>query len=116
MVIGPDDPLADGIVDAFDSTGIPVFGPRRNAAEIEGSKTFMKDLLHKYNIQPQPMRNSTITSKLRLILNAQAIPVVIKADGLAAGKGVTVAYSVRKRIRRYAVLWWRRSSGKQEPK
>ncbi|WP_338590818.1 phosphoribosylamine--glycine ligase [Paenibacillus sp. Y5S-9] len=93
VVIGPDDPLADGIVDAFDSTGIPVFGPRRNAAEIEGSKTFMKDLLHKYNIPTAAYEKFDNYEQAQAYLNEQAIPVVIKADGLAAGKGVTVAYS-----------------------
>ncbi|MGG4129804.1 phosphoribosylamine--glycine ligase [Paenibacillus illinoisensis] len=93
VVIGPDDPLADGIVDAFDSTGIPVFGPRRNAAEIEGSKTFMKDLLHKYNIPTAAYEKFDNYERAQAYLDAQAIPVVIKADGLAAGKGVTVAYS-----------------------
>lgn len=93
VVIGPDDPLADGIVNAFDSTGIPVFGPRRNAAEIEGSKTFMKDLLHKYNIPTAAYEKFDNYEQAQAYLNEQAIPVVIKADGLAAGKGVTVAYS-----------------------
>lgn len=93
VVIGPDDPLADGIVDAFDYTGIPVFGPRRNAAEIEGSKTFMKDLLHKYNIPTAAYEKFDNYEQAQTYLNAQSIPVVIKADGLAAGKGVTVAYS-----------------------
>ncbi|MEY8743694.1 phosphoribosylamine--glycine ligase [Bacillales bacterium AN1005] len=93
VVIGPDDPLADGIVDAFDDTRIPVFGRRRNAAEIEGSKTFMKDLLHKYNIPTAAYEKFDNYEQAQTYLNAQSIPVVIKADGLAAGKGVTVAYS-----------------------
>ncbi|MFB5762906.1 phosphoribosylamine--glycine ligase [Paenibacillus medicaginis] len=94
VVVGPDDPLAVGIVDAFEAKGIPVFGPRKNAAEIEGSKTFMKDLLHKYNIPTAAYRKFDSYDEARAYLLEQKIPMVIKADGLAAGKGVTVAYSM----------------------
>lgn len=93
VVIGPDDPLAGGIVDAFEAAGIPVFGPRRNAAEIEGSKTFMKDLLHKYNIPTAAYRKFDNYEAAAAYLQEQPLPIVIKADGLAAGKGVTVAYT-----------------------
>ncbi|KGE19429.1 phosphoribosylamine--glycine ligase [Paenibacillus wynnii] len=93
VVIGPDDPLAAGIVDAFEAKGIPVFGPRRNAAEIEGSKTFMKDLLHKYNIPTAAYQKFSDYESALSYLREQELPIVIKADGLAAGKGVTVAYS-----------------------
>lgn len=91
VVVGPDDPLADGIVDAFDATGIPVFGPRKNAAEIEGSKTFMKDLLHKYSIPTAAYQKFDNYDDALAYLRQQKAPIVIKADGLAAGKGVTVA-------------------------
>ncbi|MCM3497399.1 phosphoribosylamine--glycine ligase [Paenibacillus lactis] len=91
VVVGPDDPLADGIVDAFDSTGIPVFGPRKNAAEIEGSKTFMKDLLHKYGIPTAAYAKFDNYEEALVYLRRQGAPIVVKADGLAAGKGVTVA-------------------------
>ncbi|EHB50176.1 phosphoribosylamine--glycine ligase [Paenibacillus lactis] len=91
VVVGPDDPLADGIVDAFDSTGIPVFGPRKNAAEIEGSKTFMKDLLHKYGIPTAAYAKFDDYEEALVYLRRQGAPIVVKADGLAAGKGVTVA-------------------------
>ncbi|MDY8094954.1 phosphoribosylamine--glycine ligase [Paenibacillus polymyxa] len=94
VVVGPDDPLADGIVDAFEAKGIPVFGPRKNAAEIEGSKIFMKDLLHKYHIPTATYRKFYTYEEAHAYLKEQPIPVVIKADGLAAGKGVTVAYSM----------------------
>jgi len=94
VVVGPDDPLADGIVDAFDSTGIPVFGPRKNAAEIEGSKTFMKDLLHKYNIPTAAYAKFDNYEEALAYLRRQGAPIVVKADGLAAGKGVTVARSL----------------------
>ncbi|GAA0843823.1 phosphoribosylamine--glycine ligase [Bifidobacterium pullorum subsp. gallinarum] len=91
IVVGPDDPLADGIVDAFDETGIPVFGPRKNAAEIEGSKTFMKDLLHKYSIPTAAYAKFNDYEAALAYLRQQGAPIVVKADGLAAGKGVTVA-------------------------
>ncbi|KZS47004.1 phosphoribosylamine--glycine ligase [Paenibacillus glucanolyticus] len=91
IVVGPDDPLADGIVDAFDETGIPVFGPRKNAAEIEGSKTFMKDLLHKYSIPTAAYAKFDDYESALAYLRQQGAPIVVKADGLAAGKGVTVA-------------------------
>ncbi|UNK19314.1 phosphoribosylamine--glycine ligase [Paenibacillus sp. N3/727] len=91
VVVGPDDPLADGIVDVFEEAGIPVFGPRKNAAEIEGSKTFMKDLLHKYNIPTADYAKFDDFEKALRYLRSKQAPIVIKADGLAAGKGVTVA-------------------------
>ncbi|GIO33636.1 MULTISPECIES: phosphoribosylamine--glycine ligase [Paenibacillus] len=91
VVVGPDDPLADGIVDAFEAKNIPVFGPRKNAAEIEGSKTFMKDLLHKYGIPTAAYEKFDNHEAALAYLNTQQAPIVIKADGLAAGKGVTVA-------------------------
>ncbi|WP_379136633.1 phosphoribosylamine--glycine ligase [Paenibacillus sp. sgz500958] len=94
VVIGPDDPLAAGIVDAFEAKGIPVFGPRKNAAEIEGSKTFMKDLLHKYGIPTAAYEKFGEYQEALSYLRKQPLPIVIKADGLAAGKGVTVAYTL----------------------
>lgn len=93
VVVGPDDPLADGIVDAFEAKSIPVFGPRKNAAHIEGSKTFMKDLLKKYNIPTAAYEKFNDYEEAKAYLDQQKLPIVIKADGLAAGKGVTVAFT-----------------------
>ncbi|MNK45195.1 Phosphoribosylamine--glycine ligase [compost metagenome] len=93
VVVGPDDPLADGIVDAFEAKNIPVFGPRKNAAHIEGSKTFMKDLLRKYNIPTAAYEKFDNYEAALEYLRSQPVPIVIKADGLAAGKGVTVAFT-----------------------
>lgn len=93
VVVGPDDPLVDGIVDAFEAKGIPVFGPRKNAALIEGSKTFMKDLLKKYQIPTAAYEKFDDYEAALSYLQAQPVPIVIKADGLAAGKGVTVAFT-----------------------
>ncbi|NMO97423.1 phosphoribosylamine--glycine ligase [Paenibacillus lemnae] len=91
VVVGPDDPLADGIVDVLEEAGLAVFGPRKNAAEIEGSKTFMKDLLHKYQIPTAAYEKFDNFEQALAYLQSQKAPIVIKADGLAAGKGVTVA-------------------------
>lgn len=93
VVVGPDDPLADGIVDVFEAKNIPVFGPRKNAAHIEGSKTFMKDLLKKYNIPTAAYEKFNDYEQALAYLHSRPVPIVIKADGLAAGKGVTVAFT-----------------------
>ncbi|MCQ4086323.1 phosphoribosylamine--glycine ligase [Saccharibacillus sp. JS10] len=93
-VIGPDDPLAGGIVDAFEAKKIPVFGPRANAAEIEGSKAFMKDLLKKYEIPTAAYETFDDYEKALAYLRLQKAPIVVKTDGLAAGKGVTVAQTL----------------------
>ncbi|MUT65632.1 phosphoribosylamine--glycine ligase [Paenibacillus sp. NEAU-GSW1] len=94
VFIGPDDPLAEGIVDAFEAHNIPVYGPSKAAAEIEGSKIFMKNLLKKYNIPTAKYETFTDYESASAYLRQQEVPIVIKADGLAAGKGVTVAYSM----------------------
>lgn len=91
VFVGPDDPLADGIVDAFEAAGIQAYGPRKNAAEIEGSKIFMKNLLKKYDIPTAKYETFTDYEAASAYLREQSAPIVIKADGLAAGKGVTVA-------------------------
>lgn len=91
-VIGPDDPLVDGIVDAFEKEGLRVFGPRSNAAIIEGSKVFSKELMKKYNI-PTAAYEVFDDSKaaLQYIKEQNTYPAVIKAEGLALGKGVIIA-------------------------
>ncbi|XID90501.1 phosphoribosylamine--glycine ligase [Paenibacillaceae bacterium WGS1546] len=93
VVVGPDDPLAAGIVDEFEAASIPVYGPRKNAAEIEGSKIFMKNLLRKYGIPTAKYETFTDYASARAYLAEQPVPIVIKADGLAAGKGVTVCFT-----------------------
>ena len=94
VVIGPDDPLAAGIVDYLEAEGLTVFGPRKNAAIIEGSKTFMKDLLRKYNIPSASYEAFDSYEEALTYLRLQKTPIVIKADGLAAGKGVIVAHTM----------------------
>ena len=91
VMVAPDDPLALGMVDALEDAGIRAFGPHKNAAIIEGSKSFAKDLMHKYNI---PTANYSVfedSAKAIEYIKEQGAPIVVKADGLALGKGVTVA-------------------------
>ena len=90
-VVAPDDPLALGCVDALEAVGIPCFGPRKNAAVIEGSKVFAKDLMKKYGIPTAEYRVFGNAEDALAYLETAPIPTVVKADGLALGKGVTVA-------------------------
>ena len=90
-VVAPDDPLVLGCVDALEEKGIPCFGPRANAAIIEGSKAFAKDLMKKYGIPTAAYEIFTDLDKALSYLETAPIPTVIKADGLALGKGVIIA-------------------------
>ncbi|MED4603692.1 phosphoribosylamine--glycine ligase [Paenibacillus validus] len=94
VVIGPDDPLAEGIVDHLEAKGLTVYGPRQNAAIIEGSKVFTKQLLKKYDIPTAAYESFDSYEPARAYLNQLRAPYVIKADGLAAGKGVIIAQSI----------------------
>lgn len=94
VVVGPEGPLVAGLVDALDDAGIPSFGPRANAAILEGSKGFTKDLCAKYNIPTAAYGRFTDAAEAKAFIAIQSIPVVIKADGLAAGKGVIIAESM----------------------
>lgn len=89
-IIGMDDPLVGGVVDAFETEGLRVFGPRENAAVIEGSKAFSKDLMKKYNIPTAAYENFTDPKKALAYLETVKMPIVLKADGLALGKGVLI--------------------------
>ena len=90
-VVGMDDPLVGGIVDAFEAEGLRVFGPRKNAAILEGSKAFSKDLMKKYNIPTATYENFTSPEEALSYLETKAtFPTVLKADGLALGKGVLI--------------------------
>lgn len=98
VMVAPDDPLALGMVDALEDAGIRAFGPHKNAAIIEGSKSFAKDLMQKYNI---PTANYAVfeeSSKAIEYIKEQGAPIVVKADGLALGKGVTVAMTEKDAI------------------
>lgn len=90
-VVAPDDPLVLGCVDALEAIGVPCFGPRKNAAIIEGSKVFSKDLMKKYGIPTAAYDVFTSPEEALRYLETAPIPTVVKADGLALGKGVTVA-------------------------
>ena len=90
-VVAPDDPLVLGCVDALEAAGVPCFGPRANAAIIEGSKAFSKDLMKKYGIPTAQYETFTDMEKALAYLESCKIPVVVKADGLALGKGVIIA-------------------------
>lgn len=92
-VVAPDDPLVLGAVDRLEEIGIPCFGPRANAAIIEGSKVFSKNLMKKYSIPTASYETFNDMEKAIAYLENAPIPTVIKADGLALGKGVTVAFT-----------------------
>ncbi len=94
VVVAPDDPLAAGMVDALEREGIRAFGPRKNAAIIEGSKAFAKDLMKKYNIPTAKYEVFEKSSDALEYIKNQKLPIVIKADGLALGKGVIIAQSL----------------------
>lgn len=89
-VIGMDDPLVGGIVDVFEERGLRVFGPRKNAAILEGSKAFSKDLMKKYQIPTAAYENFDDPRKALAYLETAKFPLVLKADGLALGKGVLI--------------------------
>jgi len=89
-VVAPDDPLAAGLVDEFEKAGIRAFGPRANAAIIEGSKAFSKDLMKKYNIPTAAYENFDDADAALEYLKTAKMPIVLKADGLALGKGVLI--------------------------
>lgn len=90
-IVGMDDPLVGGIVDVFEAQGLRVFGPRKNAAILEGSKAFSKDLMKKYNIPTATYENFDDPKKALEYLRTEAkFPIVLKADGLALGKGVLI--------------------------
>ena len=89
-IVGMDDPLVGGIVDAFEAEGLRVFGPRKNAAILEGSKAFSKDLMKKYNIPTAAYENFDSAEAALAYLETAKMPIVLKADGLALGKGVLI--------------------------
>ncbi len=94
VVVAPDDPLALGMVDALEAAGIRAFGPRKNAAVIEASKAFSKELMKKYGIPTAKYATFTDEAAALAYIEEQGAPIVVKADGLALGKGVTVAATV----------------------
>lgn len=94
VVVGPESPLVAGIADRLRADGLTVFGPSAAAAQLEGSKGFTKDLCAKYDIPTGAYQRFTDAANAKAYVNEQGAPIVIKADGLAAGKGVTVAMTL----------------------
>ena len=90
-IVGPEAPLVDGVVDYFNEQGLGIFGPNKNAAQLEGSKAFTKDFLARHNIPTADYANFTEVEPALAYLREKGAPIVVKADGLAAGKGVIVA-------------------------
>ncbi len=97
-VVGPEVPLTLGIVDLFEASGLAIFGPSRAAAQIEGSKSFSKDLMAKYGIPTAAYRTFTDRDEAAAYIREQGAPIVVKANGLAAGKGVIVALTVEQAL------------------
>ena len=93
-IVGMDDPLVGGLVDALEAEGLRAFGPRKNAAILEGSKAFSKDLMKKYGIPTAKYELFTEAEAACAYIETQGAPIVVKADGLALGKGVVVAQTV----------------------
>jgi phosphoribosylamine--glycine ligase len=94
-IVGPEQPLVDGIVDAFQLEGLMIFGPSAKAAQLEGSKSFTKDFLARNNIPTGSYQTFTEIEPALAYVRAQGAPIVVKADGLAAGKGVIVAMTLK---------------------
>lgn len=97
-IIGMDDPLVGGVVDVFEAEGLTVFGPRKNAAILEGSKAFSKDLMKKYNIPTAAYETFDDPKKAMEYLKTAKMPIVLKADGLALGKGVLICNTLEEAL------------------
>ena len=97
-IVGPEMPLVEGIVDIFSSAGLRCFGPSKNAAQLEGSKAFTKDFLQRHNIPTASYGNFTDVDQAIAYIKEQGAPIVVKADGLAAGKGVILAQTEQEAI------------------
>lgn len=96
--VGPEQPLAEGIVDYFQTRNLRIFGPTQAAAQIEGSKSFAKELMKKYNIPTAAYGTFTDVDEAKAFIRQQGAPIVVKADGLAAGKGVVVAMTMEEAV------------------
>lgn len=94
-IVGPEAPLVVGVVDAFEAAGLTIFGPRQSAAQLEGSKAFTKDFLARHHIPTAEYQNFTDVDQALAYVREKGAPIVVKADGLAAGKGVIVAMTLQ---------------------
>ncbi len=97
-IVGPEEPLSKGIVDEFEKNGLLIFGPSKMAANIEASKSFAKNIMKSANIPTADYEEFTDFESAKNYINKKSVPIVIKADGLAAGKGVTVANTIDEAI------------------
>ena len=98
-VVGPEAPLAEGVVDAFRMAGLRIFGPTRAAAQLESSKDFAKAFMARHGIPTAEYRAFTDAAEAHAYVDERGAPIVVKADGLAAGKGVVVAHDRRRSAR-----------------
>jgi phosphoribosylamine--glycine ligase len=110
-VVGPEAPLASGIVDLFESEGLPIFGPTKEAAQIESSKVFTKQLMQEHGIPCAKSRSFSSFDDAKSYIGSQGAPIVIKADGLAAGKGAIVAQSIDEALEALSSIMHERSLG-----
>lgn len=115
-IIGPEVPLIEGLADRFQEAGLTVFGPNQKAAEIEGSKSFAKDLMKKYNIPTASYEVFTDYENAKECVLQQGAPIVLKADGLAAGKGVVVAMTVDEALEALEAYFINQKFGKASSK
>tara|TARA_A100001015_G_scaffold234508_1_gene266037 strand:- start:164 stop:1432 length:1269 start_codon:yes stop_codon:yes gene_type:complete len=99
LIVGPEVPLVNGIVDFFQKKNIKVFGPNRNASRLEGSKLFMKKICKDFNIPTAKYEEITSANQAKKIINNFKFPIVVKSDGLAAGKGVTICKNKKEAIK-----------------
>jgi phosphoribosylamine--glycine ligase len=110
-IVGPEGPLSMGIVDEFTRAGLRIFGPTRKAAEIEASKQFSKDLMKKYHIPTAEYGVFTDKAAAEAYVRGKGAPIVVKADGLAAGKGVVVAETVEEAIKALDLIMSKKAFG-----
>jgi phosphoribosylamine--glycine ligase len=110
-LVGPEGPLSLGIVDEFEKEGLRVFGPSRRAAEIEANKAFTKDLMRKYGIPTADYRTFTDRAQAEAYIRRQGAPIVVKAAGLAAGKGVVVAETVDEALNAVDLIMGKKAFG-----
>lgn len=127
-IVGPEAPLVIGVVDAFRAAGLAIFGPTQAAAQLEGSKAFTKDFLARHNIPSAEYQNFTDVEAALAYVRQKGAPIVIKADGLAAGKGVIVAMTQEEAetavndmlagnalVMQGTVSWWKSSLMAKKP-
>ena len=112
-IVGPEGPLSQGIVDEFMKAGLRIFGPSGKAAIIEGSKQFSKDLMKKYKIPTAEYGVFTDQAAAAAYVREKGAPIVVKADGLAAGKGVVVAETVEEALNALELIMGRKAYGER---